>query len=94
MFTQITPQKLQHNSGYIVQTGGRYSLQYIDGDLVAEIQVDFATVTGLYPDSMTIRKNAISRIPTAQEREVIFDRIIKALDYWKMKYEICNGKAP
>jgi hypothetical protein len=29
MFTQLTPQTIQHDSGYIVQTGGRFSLEYI-----------------------------------------------------------------
>ncbi len=94
MFTQLTPQKIQHDSGYIVQTGGRFSLQYLNRDFIADIKVDFGTVTGLYPDSMTVRKNGITIAPTAQEHEMILGHIIEALGYWNMKYEICEGNAP
>jgi len=93
MFTSITPQKAQHDSGYIVQSGGRYSLQYLDGDLVGEIKVDRAAVTGLFPDSMVLRRaNGPAAKPTAEEKELIMNRIKSALDYWGMKYHVYEGK--
>ena len=30
MFTRLAPQRTQHESGYIVQTGSRFSMEYID----------------------------------------------------------------
>lgn len=94
MFTKLTPQRIRHNSGYIVQSGGRFSFQYIDGDLVAEIPVDRAKITGLYPDSMTIHKGSNSEAPTEQVRELILNRIIEGLKFWNMEYEICKGSPP
>jgi len=94
MFTKLTPQRIKHDSGYIVQTGGRFSLQYMEGDLVAEIKADFATVTGLYPDSLAIRRGSTPEIPTDQMRELILTRIIEGLKFWNMKYEICGGSPP
>ena len=93
MFTRLKPQKVQHSSGYIVQTGGRYSMQYLDGELVAEVKADFASVTGLYPDSMTIRpkKDSPARPATMEERELIMERIKSALKFLGEKYELCKG---
>ncbi len=93
MFTQLTPQKVQHSSGYIVQTGGRDSLQYLVGDTGAEVEADFASVTGIYPDSMTIRvkNDASARPATPQEKSLIMGRIESALKYLGEKYELCAG---
>jgi hypothetical protein len=95
MFTSLKPQRVQHDSGYIVQTGGQFSLQYLNEDLIAGIAVDNGPViTGLYPESMTLRrgKNAPLFAPTLDERDLIMGRIISALDFWKMKYEILKGR--
>lgn len=91
MFNRITPQKVQHHSGYIVQTGSRYSLQYIDGDLSAEVEADFAPVIGLYPNSMTIRcaNGSPARTATKEEQELIMNRIECALKFLGEKYELC-----
>jgi hypothetical protein len=93
MFTRIAPQKVQHNSGYIVQTGGRYCLQYLDGGMEAEVQADFAPTTGIYPDSLTIRDNEGStpRPASSEERKMIMGRIEAALKFLGEEYEICKG---
>lgn len=93
MFTKLAPQKVQHSTGYIVQTGGRYSLQYLDGEMVAEVQADFAKTTGIYPDSLTIRDQKYSppRQPRPEERDTIIARIEAALQFLGERYEICGG---
>jgi hypothetical protein len=95
MFTRLAPQKVQHSSGYIVQTGSRYSLQYLDGGTVAEVQADFAPVTGIFPNSMTIRaKNDTSPRPaTPDEKALIMSRIESALKFLKEKYELIEGNS-
>ena len=95
MFTRLTPQRVRHSSGYIVQTGSRYSLQYLEGDTVAEVEADFAPVTGLYPDSMTIRakNDAATRPATPEEKELIISRIESALKFLGEKYERCEGRS-
>ena len=95
MFTRLTPQKVQHSSGYIVQTGSRYSLQYVDGDIIAQVQADFARITGPYPDSMTIRvkNDAATRPASPQEKALIMSRIESALKFLGEEYEICEGRS-
>ena len=94
MFTDLAPQKIQHHTGYIVQTGGRYSLQYVDGDIFAEIEVDFGPITGLYPDSMTVRRgDSAPALPSSDERELIVARVEEALNYWGMKFKIYKGRS-
>lgn len=92
MFTRLTPQKVQHRSGYIVQTGSRHSLQYLDGDTTAEIEADFASVTGIYPDSMTIRlrNEPKARPASSEEKALIMERIESALKFLGEKYEFCK----
>ncbi|HJW94094.1 MAG TPA: hypothetical protein VJ901_10790 [Thermoanaerobaculia bacterium] len=92
MFRRLAPQKVQHSSGYVVQTGDRYSLQYLEGDLCATIEVDFGVITGIYPDSMSIRHGSQGEVrrPTGIERQEIMDRIKGALDFMGTKYEICH----
>jgi hypothetical protein len=94
MFTSIKPQIARHDSGYIVQSGGKYRLQYLDKDVFAEIMIDRAAITGLYPESMTIRKGEKAPLiaPNLDEQELIMGRIISALGFWKMKYEILKGR--
>ncbi len=94
MFTQLAPQKVQHSSGFIVQTGSRYSLEYLDGNTVAEVEVDFAPVTAIYTDSVIIRtKNDISARPaTPEEKVIIVSRIESALQFLGAKYELCKGR--
>lgn len=94
MFTSVRPQIARHDSGYIVQSGGKYKLEYLDKDLFAEIIVDRAAITGLYPETMTLRKgeNALPIAPTLDEQDLIMSRIISALEFWKMKYEILKGR--
>jgi DNA repair exonuclease SbcCD ATPase subunit len=89
MFKDIAPQQVQHDSGYIVQSGGRYSLQYIDGDLLAEIEGDRGpSVIGIFPRSMVVRQGGVEKIRVPNEKQLIIDRITSALAHWGMKYEI------
>lgn len=89
MFKRLAPQKVQHTSGYIVQTGGRYSLEYIGDKVTASVEADFVRVTGIYPESMTIRDlNASTRPATEEERARIMERITSALAFLGEKYEI------
>jgi|GEM_PF-2096535 hypothetical protein len=93
MFVSLAPQRVKHDSGYIVQTGGRYALQYIYRDVFAEVEADFATVTGVYSDTLFIRRgDGPPENPSPEERNLILTRILSALDFWGMKHEICSRK--
>lgn len=51
-FHAITPQKVQHASGYIVQVADRYSVDCIEAGLTWRITVDFGQSVGLYKQSI------------------------------------------
>jgi hypothetical protein len=69
-------------------------MQYLKGELLAEIEVDFGTVVSLYPESMAVRpqKNAPFRRATPEERQLIMGRIEGALKFMKEKYAIYEGR--
>jgi hypothetical protein len=92
MFKKLAPQKAQHKSGYIVQTGGRYTLQYIDGDLLAEVDVDFGPVTTVYPESMRLQKSGTQVPVSPEQRATITDRMVKVLTFWNMNAQIQQGR--
>ena len=92
MFIRISPQKAQHRSGFIVQVGSRYSVQYMPGDLTAEVSADFAAVTGIYPETLTLsRTDGCSMTPTAEDRKMIIKRIKNGLEFLGMRCELCEG---
>lgn len=88
MFTKLTPQKVQHSSGYIVQTGSRESLQYINGNVLAEIKAEFGDVTTLYQKSIRIQKGGTEFLPSIEDQELILKRITDALGFLGEKYEL------
>lgn len=94
MFTRIAPQRAQHTDGSIVQVGSRYSVQYRRGDLTAEVEADFAAVTGIYPDTLTVhRVGGGSSTLTDKERETILNRIKSGLECLGIKYEMCRRRS-
>jgi hypothetical protein len=56
MFERIAPQKVQHRSGYMVQTGSPESLQYVNGEVTAEVKAAFGPITTIYSNSLVLRK--------------------------------------
>jgi hypothetical protein len=48
MFKKLSPQKVQHDSGYIVQVASRTSVEYLDANRKATVDVDFAASIGIY----------------------------------------------
>ncbi len=40
MFTRLSPQKVQSDAGFVVQSKDRETMQYIEGDFIAEAYVE------------------------------------------------------
>ena len=94
MFKQIAPQRAQNSLGFIVQIGGRDSVQYLDQDLAAEIKSDLTeTVVPLYVDTLIVKKagNILTGI-SPKEAEQIIDRIKAGLDCLGVKYELSKNR--
>jgi hypothetical protein len=88
MFTKLTPQRIQHDSGYIVQTGSRDSLQYINGEVLAEVRSDFGPITTIYSKSLVLIKNENKIPPSIDDQKLILKRITDALDFLGEEYEL------
>jgi hypothetical protein len=87
MFKRIAPQRAQDSAGFLVQIGSRYSVQYLEGDLVVEMEVDFGPTTTIYPDRLTIQKKGqVVELP-ADQRATIVDRMEEGLKCLGVKYE-------
>ena len=93
MFTRIAPQRAQHSSGFIVQVGGRYSVQYLHGDLVAEVEADMLCQTvPLYVETLVLRRASGRSVALPlEERKIILERIENGLEFLGIPYELCNG---
>ena len=95
MFKQIAPQRAQHSLGYIVQIGSRHSVQYLDDDLMAEIESDLTdAIVPLYVDTLALNKaGSVPPGLTNEQAGQIMDRIKAGLDCLGVKYEVCKRRA-
>jgi hypothetical protein len=79
MFTKITPQKVRHSAGYMVESFDRETMIYTDGDLTASVYVEGC------PDSIAVDRNSVKKNPveelTESEKERIVQRVVKALEF-------------
>lgn len=90
MFKQITPQRAQHSSGFIVQIGGRDSIQYLEQGLLAEVRSDLTDeIVPIYANTLAVNKagNVPSGL-TQVRAEQIIERIKSGLDCLGVKYEV------
>lgn len=83
MYRKITPQKVQHPDGYIVQVADRSHVEYIEGTNCAVVEVEFSSVTGVYKNTLKVWNE--SKV----EREVILGRIVAGLKAMGCKVELC-----
>ncbi|MGH8020917.1 MAG: hypothetical protein ACREIA_22065 [Opitutaceae bacterium] len=91
MFKRISPQKVQHSTGYFVQVLDRETIEYIDGGTHVTVQVDFGPTVGVY--KQTLRKlerdGGQSGLLSEDDRERFFGRIVDGLNAMGCAVEIC-----
>jgi len=90
VFKKLGPQKVQHVDGYIVQIADRSTVEYIEGKRLASIEVDFASVTGVY--KKTLRGCGSSENADQmghEEGEVVLQRIIAGIRAMGCNVEVC-----
>jgi len=94
MFTQIAPQRVQHSLGYIVQIGSRYSIQYLDHDVIAEMEAELGKPTYIYAYTLTVRSRDGTQIETDDtQRTLLITRIKAGLDALNVNYVIVNAQS-
>ena len=89
MFKKIAPQVAEDSDGFIVQVGGRYTVQYVDGNIQADMEVDFGPTTAIYPSKLkACRKDGTPIELTPDQKSVIVKRIKDGLKALGVKYEV------
>ena len=92
MFKKITPQKVQHSDGYIVQIADRSSVEYLENNHKAKIEVDFAVLTGVYQDTLSgwIKSSGYEQKMNQTEHDNVLRRIVEGLKFMGCSIEIIN----
>jgi hypothetical protein len=82
MFRRISPQKVQHSDGYIVQVADRYTVEYLDENYQARIEADFGAMdVGVYLRSLVVKDRSGAEINlSSAECDKIFERIVSGLE--------------
>jgi len=93
-FRRVTPQSAEHSDGFVVQSGGRFGFQYVEGDHVASVYRDPGP-----PASAIYRRTLTGWDPpfddealTGERKEQIFGRILAGLDFLEVPYEIVTDE--
>jgi hypothetical protein len=89
-FRQLTAQSVGHSDGFVVQSGGRFGFQYIEGDHVASVYCDPGPPADvIYPRTLTNWDPPFEEESLAKaKREEIIRRILAGLDFLEVSYEV------
>ena len=91
MYRRIAPQRAQADDGSIVEVLDRETVAYRDASVSATIKVDFASVTGLYPASLSARSaDGIVLLLAPDQREDLVSRIEAGLACLGVETERCG----
>ncbi len=90
MFNKLGPQKVQHADGYIVQVADRSTVEYLEGNRKAVVEVDFAALTGVYQNSLRgWLGTGIEGEMSLDERVIVLERILAGLKAMGCSVEVC-----
>lgn len=78
-FTRVAPQVAQHTDGYRVQIGGRYFIEYIDGDAIAKVTADLEGPTVLIHRRSVAWVKPNERAATEEETNTILTRVVDGM---------------
>jgi hypothetical protein len=91
MFWKLAPQKVKSlTGGYIVQIASRHSIEYVESDRTASVEMEIGSVFGIFRDTLTQWNSAAG--PTkmsVEEREMVLKRIVAGLRHMGTDSEIC-----
>lgn len=78
-FRRLSPQKVVHSLGYIVQVYDRTTVEYFDQDTRALVEVDFGSSVGIYIKSIRVFNDS-QKTFNSREKRLILDRIAAGLE--------------
>jgi hypothetical protein len=80
VFIKLSPQKVQHSSGYIVLVRDRFSIEYVDGDRKASVEVEFGSTFGVYARTLRVTNDAGNDVPASEEELAqMVERIVEGM---------------
>lgn len=88
MFTHLTPQKVRHSLGYVVQVADRTTVEYLDQNQQVLIEADFGSSIGIYEKTLRFFENG-KETNIDSKRKIILDRIVAGLQAMGSTVEIC-----
>ena len=95
-FTILKPQRVQHSSGYVVQSAGRESIEFIGADgRVGRVEVEFGLPTVyVYSDSLKAWEGAGSEeeAMSSTEREYVLACIVAGLEAMGSPAEVVDDE--
>lgn len=90
LFKSLSPQKVQHSDGYIVQVENRNVVGYFDSQYRALVEVDFDEKVGVYKNTLKIMRlngDIIDLSPV--EVEVFLQRMVEGIRAMGSSVEVC-----
>ena len=97
MFKRLHPQQVQHSSGFIVQSGDRYTIEYLENGRLAKITRDLGIpVNPVLRDTLTdwIVADGTTQPMTDAERLRVLDNIGQGLAFMDVKVKWYDGPSP
>ena len=97
MFKRLRPQQVQHSSGFIVQSGDRYTIEYLENGRLAKITRDLGIPEdAVYRDTLTpwILADGTTIPMTETERLRVLDNIGQGLAFMGVKIKWYDGPSP
>ena len=80
MFTKLSPQKVRHSAGYIVQVGDRHTVEYVEDGREAVVEVEFGACVTVYENTLRCWLVAGHEAPMEQSRRTeVLSRISAGL---------------
>ena len=90
MFKQLASQRVQHDSGYIVQVADRNSVEYLEPNLRVAVAVDFGVRVNVYGDSLLAYDDLQNPVPLSDEkRKQVLAGIVSGLSAMGVEAVIC-----
>jgi len=90
MFRKISPQKVQHATGYVIQVANRNSVEYLDGEFRAVIEVDFGVVVSVFQDSIQVfASNGKIISPDASQKADLLSKVVAGLQAMGSNVDLC-----
>ena len=96
MLRAVHPHQAQDSSGFVVQSGDRYTVEYLENGRIAKIMAGLAIpAICVFRDTLTdwILINGTTMPMTEADRLRVLDNIGQGLTFLSLSFKWCDGPA-